>query len=145
MTVLCEDNIVDRTLLNVPDPSVEQLGACAMKNYGRLNKRQAGRCSPATEDRRRVAQRPSNILVVECLSSRMISVSWRDSCSGRYTEEIWCSSSAHVEAFALTTSYQPRDEVFRPRARETRVPINRHQMILTATVAPRVELVHAYP
>lgn len=142
MTILSEDNIVVRTLLNVLDPSAEQLDACAQKPFIRLKKRRTGVCPPAADDHRRASMRPASMVVVERLSSCTISVSWSDPCSGRYTEQIWCSGLAHVSTVcALTGRIIKRgDQVFRPRTREVRVPPNRHQMILAATIGHRADL-----
>jgi hypothetical protein len=142
MTALSEDNIVVRTLLNVLDPSAEQLDACGKKPFVKLKKRRVKLRAPVADEHRRMATRPANIVVVERLSSCTISVSWSDPCSGRCTEQIWCSGFAHIATVcALTGRMINRgDEVFRPRTREVRVPPNRHQMILAATVWHRADL-----
>ncbi|MFM0501438.1 DUF3331 domain-containing protein [Paraburkholderia caffeinilytica] len=142
MTALSEDNIVVRTLLNVLDPSAEQLDACSKKSFVKLNKRRARRCVFAVEEHRGVSSRPANIVVVERLSSCTISVSWSDPCSGRYTEQIWCGGFSHVSTVCALTgrTINRGDPVFRPRTREVRVPPNRHQMILAATIWHRADL-----
>ncbi|MFM0075973.1 DUF3331 domain-containing protein [Paraburkholderia sediminicola] len=142
MTALSEENIVVRTLLNVLDPSAEQLDACSKKPFVRLKKRRAKRCVPAAEEFRGIAGRPANIVVVERLSSCTISVSWSDPCSGRCTEQIWCGGFAHVPTVCALTgrTINRGDQVFRPRTREVRVPPNRHQMILAATIRHQADL-----
>ncbi|WOD19069.1 DUF3331 domain-containing protein [Paraburkholderia kirstenboschensis] len=142
MTVPSKDHIVVRALLNVLDPSAEQLDACAKKPFVKLKKRGVNACAPAADDHRRMVGRPANIVVVERLSACTISVSWSDACSGRYTEQIWCSGLAHVAAVCALTgrAIHRGDQVFRPRTREVRVPPNRHQMILAATIGHRADL-----
>ena len=77
MTVPSKDHIVVRALLNVLDPSAEQLDACAKKPFVKLKKRGVNACAPAADDHRRVVGRPASIVVVERLSACTISVSWR--------------------------------------------------------------------
>ncbi|SIT48403.1 conserved hypothetical protein [Paraburkholderia ribeironis] len=142
MTALSEDNIVILTLLNVLDPSAEQLNACAKKQLVALKKRRTSVCQPVTGDHQRLAKRPSNIMVVDRLSTCTISVSWSDPCVGRYTEQIWCSGRANAAAICALTgrAINRGDRVFRPRTREWRVPPNCHQMILAATIGDCTDL-----
>ncbi|SIT47935.1 conserved hypothetical protein [Paraburkholderia ribeironis] len=136
MAALSEDDFVLRTLLNVLSPSAEQLNACAKKQLVTLKKRRSSVCPPVTEDHRHLAKRPSNIMVVDRLSSYTMSVSWSDPCAGRYTEQIWCTGVAPVAAICVLTgrTINPGDRVFRPRTREMRVPPNYYQMILAETI-----------
>ncbi|SOE49108.1 protein of unknown function [Burkholderia sp. OK233] len=142
MTVFFEDDIAVRALLNVLNPSAKQLDACAKKFSLKHKKHHVGAGSPAADNPCRTVGPPASIVVVERLSSIAISVSWSDPCSGRYTEQIWCSGLARIAAIcALTGRVINRgDRVFRPRARATRLPRNRHQMILAATLGRRADL-----
>ncbi|MPW20449.1 conserved hypothetical protein [Paraburkholderia piptadeniae] len=145
MTALSKDNIVILTLLNVLDPSADQLNACAKKQWVALKKRRTGPCQAVTGDHRRLSKRPSNIVVVDRLSTCTISVSWSDPCVGRYTEQIWRSGRANVAAICVLTgrAINRGDRVFRPRSHEWRVPTNCHQMILAATIGDCSDLTTA--
>jgi hypothetical protein len=142
MTVLFEDDIVVRALLNVLDPSNKQLDACVMNSSLKHKKHHVGTGSPAADDLCRTVGPPASIVVVERLSSFTISVSWSDPCSGRYTEQIWCSGVSRIAAVCALTgrAINRGDRVFRPRAHKIRLPRNRHQMILAATVGHRADL-----
>jgi hypothetical protein len=136
MTVLSEKNVVVRTLLNVLDPSTEQLDVCARRQRASLKECRANPGSIAPESRTYLASRPAQIAVLEWLSSSTISVSWSDPCSGRYTEQIWCCGLARVTSRCALTgrAIHHGDRVFRPRMREIRVPANQNQMILAEAV-----------
>ncbi|MBW9102663.1 DUF3331 domain-containing protein [bacterium M00.F.Ca.ET.228.01.1.1] len=136
MRVLSDENIVVRALLNVLDPSAEQLAACARKSYTPLQRCGVGTRSAMTDASHHRASRPARIAVVEWLSSATISVSWSDSCTGRYAEQIWCSGFARVSCVCALTGRAIRrgDRVFRPRARQVRVPGNRDQVILAEAI-----------
>ena len=136
MTSLSDDNIVVRTLLNVLDPSAEQLDACAIKRRAALTRCRTNSRSLAAEPHYRAVTRPAQIIVTEWLSSATISVSWSDSCTGRYIEQIWCSGRSRVTSICALTGRTIRrgDRVFRPRARGVRVPTNEDQMILVEAI-----------
>ncbi|RQR49540.1 DUF3331 domain-containing protein [Burkholderia sp. Bp9140] len=142
MTALSEDNIVVRVLLNVLDPSAEQLEACAKKPSVKHARRRASAASRAAGDHRRPARRPANLVIVRRISSSAISISWSDPCLGRSTEQIWCRALANGAAVcALTGRHINRgDPVFRPHASESYVPPSRDLMILAATIGQRQEL-----
>jgi len=142
MTALSDDNVVARALLNVLDPSAEQLNACALEKHVGLKRCRVARRTSATEVCLRPVQRPAQIVVMECLSSATISVSWSDPCFGRYTEQIWCRGLARVASVCALTgrSIGRGDRVYRPRTRDVRVPGNRDQMILAETVEHRTDL-----
>ncbi|WP_412025906.1 DUF3331 domain-containing protein [Burkholderia cepacia] len=138
MATLPEADIVVRTLINVLDPSIEQRDVCLRAQRARYKARRFGlhRCDEPDMPAR--AEPLSSIAVTECLSLSQISVSWSDSCSGRYTEQIWCRSRARVPSVCALTGRAIRrgDPVFRPRASEICLPSNRQRMILAATVQP---------
>lgn len=142
MTSLSDDNIVVRTLLNVLDPSAEQLDVCARKRHVALTRCRINTCPPAAEACYRPVKRPAQIAVTEWLSSATISVSWSDSCSGRYIEQIWCSGLSRVTSVCVLTGRIIRrgDRVFRPRTRGVRVPANQDQMILLDAIEYRTDL-----
>ncbi|KVV39028.1 hypothetical protein WT27_15800 [Burkholderia territorii] len=138
MATLPQADIMIRALINVLDPSLEQRDVCRQAQRTRYKSRRVGlrRCDDDTHAR---ADPLYAIEVIECLSPSMISVSWSDSRSGRYTEQIWCSSRARAPAVcALTGSAIARgDRVFRPRAGDVCLTTNRQRMILAATIPPR--------
>jgi hypothetical protein len=138
MMAMAEADVVVRTLINVLDPSREQRDACLRTQRMRYNARRFGlrqRDDPAASAR---AEPLPSIAVVEHLSLTMISVTWSDSRSGRYTEQTWCRSRARVPSVCALTgrAIQRGDPVFRPRASEVCLPANRQRMILAATVQP---------
>lgn len=128
MTVPSKDHIVVRALLNVLDPSAEQLDACAKQFFVNPTQCRVGGCT-------RVARRPASIDVVSRISSSAISVSWSDACLGRYTEQIWCRGIADVAAVCALTGRDIHrgDQVFRPRARDGQDSPHRDLMILAGT------------
>ncbi|KVL42678.1 hypothetical protein WS99_01075 [Burkholderia territorii] len=136
MATLTEADIMIRALINVLDPSLEQRDVCRQAQRTRYKSRRFGlrRC----DDAHAPADPLYAIEVIECLSSSMISVSWSDSRSGRYTEQIWCSSRARAPAVcALTGRAIARgDRVFRPRSGDVCLTMNRERMILAATIPP---------
>jgi len=142
MRVLSDDNIVVRALLNVLDPSAEQLAACARKSHTPLQRCGVGRRSVMTDTCHHRVSRSGRIAIVEWLSPATISVSWSDSCTGRYAEQIWCSGFARVSSVCALTGGAIRrgDRVFRPRARQVRVPGNRDQVILAEAIEHRTDL-----
>jgi len=142
MRVLSDDDIVVRTLLNVLDPSAEQLDACARKKPLPLKRCRIGTRSPMADASHHRASRPARIAVVEWLSPATISVSWSDSCTGRYAEQIWCSGLARVGSVCALTGRAVRrgDRIFRPRIRQMRVPGNRDQVILAEAIGQRTGL-----
>ncbi|MEM5312517.1 DUF3331 domain-containing protein [Paraburkholderia sp. JHI869] len=143
MTALSEEDIVTRTLLNVLDPSDEQLNAGAKKQVVALKNRRITVCSPVAGADQSLAKRPYNIMVVAQLSSYSISVSWSDPCVGRYTEQIWCSACARVAAICALTgrAINRGDRVFLPRKRRgLRAPPNFHQMILAEAITDSTDL-----
>ena len=142
MTSLSDDNIVVRTLLNVLDPSAEQLDVCARKRHVALTRCRINKRLSTAEACYRAVRRPAQITVTEWLSSATISVSWGDSCTGRYIEQIWCSGLSRVTSTCVLTGRTIRrgDRVFRPRTRGLRVPANEDQMILADAVEYRTDL-----
>ncbi|MFM0434846.1 DUF3331 domain-containing protein [Paraburkholderia strydomiana] len=142
MTVLSDDNIVARALLNVLLPSAEQRNVCALGKHVALNRCRVASGKPATEPCPRPVQRPAQIVVTECLSPTTISVSWSDPCSGRYAEQVWCRGLARVASIcALTGRHIGRgDNVYRPRTRNLRVPSNRNQIILAGAIEFPIDL-----
>ncbi|KER67607.1 hypothetical protein HR51_32775 [Burkholderia cepacia] len=141
MSALSEDNIVVRVLLNVLDPSTEQLEACAKKPAVKRGRPRASAASRVAGDHRRLARRPANIAIVRRISSSAISISWSDPCLGRSTEQIWCRCIANgVTICALTGRHISRgDPVFRPYAGESQVPTSRDLVILAVTAGQRPE------
>ncbi|MPV57373.1 hypothetical protein CFB46_31550 [Burkholderia sp. HI2761] len=138
MATVPEADIVVRTLINVLDPSLEQRDVCLRAQRARYKSRRFG-VRQCDEPEVLARTEPlSSIAVTECLSLSMISVSWSDSCSGRYTEQIWCRSRARVPSVCVLTGRAIRrgDPVFRPRASDICLPSNRQRMILAATVQP---------
>jgi hypothetical protein len=142
MTSLSDDNIVVRTLLNVLDPSAEQLDACARKRHVALTRCRSNTRISAAEACYRAVKRPAQIVVTEWLSSATISVSWSDSCTGRYIEQIWCSGLSRATSICVLTGRTIRrgDRVFRPRTRGVRVPANEDQMILVEAIEHPTDL-----
>ncbi|MBN3830921.1 DUF3331 domain-containing protein [Burkholderia sp. Ac-20344] len=132
MTALSEANIVARVLLNVLDPSAEQLQACTKQWSIGYRPRRARVGS-------RTARRPVNVVIVRRISASAISVSWSDACLGKSTEQIWSKGFADGAAVcALTGRCIDRgDPVYRPHTGEARVPASRELTILAATVAQR--------
>lgn len=139
MNVLSEDNVVVRTLLNVLDPSAEQLDACAKKKYSALKKLRISLPPPVLtnhEQWQRPTAQPARFVIQERLSSCTISVSWSDPCSGRYNEQVWRTGLARTAATCVLSGRSIRrgDQVFRPRSSDAHMPVNEQQMILVATV-----------
>ena len=131
MTILSDENIVVRTLLNVLDPSADQLDACAKMKNVRVSMR-----SRIAKIRSRAAWRPAHIEVLERLTPCTISVSWSDPCSGRCNEQIWHTGLAPFSTVCALTGRAIRrgDPVFRLRSRGDYVPPRQHQMILAASI-----------
>ena len=92
MGMLHEADIVARTLINVLDPSQEQRSVCLRAQRTRYKARRVGLRQWNEDDARARSEPPTRIAVMERLSLSMITVSWSDSCSGRYAEQIWCRS-----------------------------------------------------
>ncbi|WP_321803457.1 DUF3331 domain-containing protein [Burkholderia sp. BCC1993] len=136
MATLHEADIVIRTLINVLDPSLEQRDACLQAQRMRYKSRRFGLRPCDDTDALARAEPLSAIAVIERLSSSMISVSWSDSRSGRYTEQIWCSSRARAPAVCALTgdAIERGDRVFRPRAGDVCLSANRQRMILAAPI-----------
>ena len=84
---------------------------------------------------------PSQVSVVEKLSSTTISVRWSDPCMGRYESQIWGIGSAHSDAVCALSgkAIHRGDPIFRPRVSRTYAPVNRHRMILASVVACALE------
>ncbi|WP_175922957.1 DUF3331 domain-containing protein [Burkholderia latens] len=139
MIALSEDNIVVRVLLNVLDPSAEQLEACAKRPWTSRTRRRAIAMTRAGADSRRPATRPANLVIVRRISSSAISISWSDPCLGRSTEQIWCRGVAGgVAVCALTARRINRgDPVFHPHAGDSCAPSGRDLMILATAIAQR--------
>ena len=123
MVMLHEADIVARTLINV-DPSQEQRSVCLRAQRTRYKARRVGLRQWEEDDARARTEPPARIAVMERLSSYMISVSWSDSCSGRYAEQIWCRSRARVPSTCALTgrAIQRGDPVFRPRGARPACP-----------------------
>ena len=145
MGMLHEADIVARTLINVLDPSQEQRSVCLRAQRTRYKARRVGLRQWNEDDARARAEPPTRIAVMERLSLSMITVSWSDSCSGRYAEQIWCRSRARVPSICALTgrAIQRGDPVFRPRGSDVCLPGNRQRMILAATVQPCIDAVEA--
>ena len=79
---------------------------------------------------------PARIVVQEILSAHTLSISWSDSQTGHYAEQIWRLGLARDDGFcALSGRPIVRgDEVFRPRRSMTLVPANWRRMILASDV-----------
>lgn len=142
MAALSEDDVVARTLLNVLDPSREQLDLCAGRRLAALKARAPSAGSFANDPVVCASRRPAQIAVMERLSSSTISVSWSDPCCGHYTEQVWCHGLARACSRCALTGRAIRtgDRVFRPRAREIRVPVDQPQMILAEVIDHRTDL-----
>jgi hypothetical protein len=84
---------------------------------------------------------PSQVSVVEKLSTTTISVRWSDPCEGRYESQIWGMGSAPSDAVCELSGKAIRrgDPIFRPRVSRTYAPVNRHRMILASAVACSLE------
>ncbi|WP_334042979.1 DUF3331 domain-containing protein [Burkholderia ambifaria] len=145
MGMLHEADIVARTLINVLDPSQEQRSVCLRAQRTRYKARRVGLRQWNEDDARARSEPPTRIAVMERLSLSMITVSWSDSCSGRYAEQIWCRSRARVPSICALTgrAIQRGDPVFRPRGSDVCLPGNRQRMILAATVQPCIDAVEA--
>ena len=145
MGMLHEADIVARTLINVLDPSHEQRSVCLRAQRTRYKARRVGLRQWNEDDARARAEPPTRIAVMERLSLSMITVSWSDSCSGRYAEQIWCRSRARVPSICALTgrAIQRGDPVFRPRGSDVCLPGNRQRMILAATVQPCIDAADA--
>ncbi|WAS58434.1 DUF3331 domain-containing protein [Burkholderia ambifaria] len=145
MGMLHEADIVARTLINVLDPSQEQRSVCLRAQRTRYKARRVGLRQWNEDDARARAEPPTRIAVMERLSLSMITVSWSDSCSGRYAEQIWCRSRARAPSICALTgrAIQRGDPVFRPRGSDVCLPGNRQRMILAATVQPCIDAVEA--
>ncbi|RQR49553.1 DUF3331 domain-containing protein [Burkholderia sp. Bp9140] len=145
MVMLPEADIVARTLINVLDPSQEQRSVCLRAQRTRYKARRLGLCQWDEGDAHARTEPPFRIAVMERLSLSMISVSWSDSCSGRYAEQIWCRSRARVPSTCALTGRAIRrgDPVFRPRASDVCLPANQQRMILAATVQPCIDAADA--
>ncbi|AXF25753.1 hypothetical protein CUJ89_35610 [Burkholderia pyrrocinia] len=136
MQGLPEADIVVRTLIHVLDPSLEQRDVCLRAQRARYKARRFGLRQCDEHDALVRVEPLSSIAVTERLSLSMISVSWSDSRSGRYTEQIWCRSRARAPAVCALTgcAIQRGDPVFRPRASDVCLSANRQRMILAASV-----------
>ncbi|WP_321803465.1 DUF3331 domain-containing protein [Burkholderia sp. BCC1993] len=141
MAALSEDNIVVRVLLNVLDPSAEQLDACAKRPAVKRTRRRASAAPRAVGEHRRPVRRPASLVIVRRISSSAVSISWSDPCLGRSTEQIWCRGVANGAAdCALTGRHINRgDAVFRPHASELQVAPSRDLVILATTIGQRPE------
>ncbi|WP_227747287.1 DUF3331 domain-containing protein [Paraburkholderia franconis] len=86
--------------------------------------------------------RPAHVSIVAQLSSQTLSVYWSDPQSGHYADQVWRLGIAHRPSNCVLTGMPIHlgDTVFRPHASETRVPVNRHRMILAAAVRPLDEV-----
>ncbi|MDR5836099.1 DUF3331 domain-containing protein [Caballeronia sp. LZ034LL] len=80
---------------------------------------------------------PLHVSVVEKLSPTTISICWSDPRLGHYASQIWGMAVARIEAVCMLSGKPIRrgDSIFRPRAYGSRVPINRHRMILASAVS----------
>ncbi|WP_175672984.1 DUF3331 domain-containing protein [Burkholderia ambifaria] len=145
MGMLHEADIVARTLINVLAPSQEQRSVCLRAQRTRYKARRVGLRQWNDDDARARTEPPTRIAVMERLSLSMITVSWSDSCSGRYAEQIWCRSRARVPSICALTgrAIQRGDPVFRPRGSDVCLPGNRQRMILAATVQPCIDAAEA--
>jgi len=145
MVMLHEADIVARTLINVLDPSQEQRSVCLRAQRTRYKARRLGLRQWDEDDARAHTEPPTRISVMERLSLYTISVSWSDSCSGRYAEQIWCRSRARVPSICALTgrAIQRGDPVFRPRGSDVCLPANRQRMILAATVQSCIDAADA--
>ncbi|KER67615.1 hypothetical protein HR51_32840 [Burkholderia cepacia] len=133
---LPEADIVIRALINVLDPSLEQRDVCLQAQRTRYKARRFDLRLCDENDVLSRAEPLSSISIMERLSLSTISVSWSDSRSGRYTEQIWCRSRARAPAVCALTgcAIQRGDPVFRPRASDVCLSANRQRMILAATI-----------
>nr|WP_175922960.1 DUF3331 domain-containing protein [Burkholderia latens] len=136
MATLPEADIMIRTLINVLDPSLEQRDVCLQAQRTRYKSRRLGVRQYDDDDAFARGEPLSAIAVVERLSTSLISVSWSDARSGRYTEQIWSSTRARAPAVCALTgrAIERGDRVFRPRASDVCLSANRQRMILAATI-----------
>ena len=79
---------------------------------------------------------PARILVREILSAHTLSVSWSDSQTGHYAEQVWRLGLARSDGFCALSGRPivEGDDVFRPRRSVTYVPANWSRMILASAV-----------
>jgi hypothetical protein len=141
MTALSDDTIVARVLLNVLDPSAEQLDACTKRRVVKRRRRGADKRSSTLGEHCRAATRPANVAIVARISRTAISVSWSDPCVGRFTEQIWSRAYAHDAAVCALTGRPIRrgEPVFRPHAGDACGLPYRELAILASTVAQRAD------
>ncbi|MBR7963686.1 DUF3331 domain-containing protein [Burkholderia vietnamiensis] len=136
MPALSDENIVVRVLLNVLEPSGEQLDACAGRFVARRATHHASARARAIDAHCRPAERPANVEIVTRISATAISVSWSGPCLGRCTEQVWGRAfAADAAVCALTGREIQRGEpVYRPHAGDARFRSNQDLAILAAMV-----------
>lgn len=136
MTALSGDSFVVRVLLNVLEPSAEQLDTCAGRFVARCATHRAGAGTRAIAAHCRPAGRLANVEIVTRISATAISVSWSDPCLGRCTEQVWGRAFAADAAVCALTGRQIRrgEPVYRPHTGDAHFRSNQDLAILAAMV-----------
>ena len=135
MSCKASDDIVKPALLSLLRPA----SASHLHHLGKDGKSGTRRdeSQAAAQWRRARPEVPNpKVTVIERLTEATVSVSWSDSVSGRFGEQIWRAGFARHESYCVLTGTPIRrgDAIFRPWHTGIYGPPNRRHMMLTVSV-----------
>ncbi|WP_109476081.1 DUF3331 domain-containing protein [Paraburkholderia sp. C35] len=130
-----DDDIVERALLRLLFPGKLQALPPVETSYSKKMRRASVAAGQKNHDAEWIPL-PARIFVHEILSAHTVSVSWSDSQTGHYAEQIWRLGLARNDGYCALSGLPivEGNDVFRPRRSATGVPANWSRMILASAV-----------
>ncbi|MEI6001533.1 DUF3331 domain-containing protein [Paraburkholderia bengalensis] len=139
-----DDDIVERALLRLLSPGEMQVLPAIETSFSKKMRRASVRVERKCHEAKWIPL-PARILIHEILSAHTVSVSWSDSQTGHYAEQIWRLGLARNDGFCVLSGLPiaEGDDVFRPRRSATGVPANWSRMILASAVPMKPQVAAA--
>jgi hypothetical protein len=135
MALEAGEDIVERALLRLLAPKQAPISEMVAVKKKKFRGKKRPPCQPADETLKKKLL-PARVSVVARLSSVTLRISWSDSTSGYFGEQVWRMGLAHVQSVCALSGMPIRigDSIFRPWVSDARAPANGHRMILSSSV-----------